>query len=420
MSDKLLPLSPEQLAKIDEKYGTPFHLYIEKDIRANARRLNAAFAWAPSFKEYFAVKALPNPYIVKILAEEGFGADCSSLAELVISEAVGLRGNDICFTSNDTPIREYQKALQLDAVINLDDITHIEFLERGAYLPQTISFRYNPGKLRGGGNTIIGYPEEAKYGLTRQQLFAAIGQCHDKGIKHFGLHTMIVSNELNGEYFVDTARMMFQLAVEIKQELNIDIEFINLGGGIGIPYHPQQEAVNLEKVGEGIRQVYQQILVAAGLDAVKLCIESGRMITGPYGYLVTKVLHRKDTYKNYIGVDACMADLMRPALYGAYHHITVAGKERQPADYIYDITGSLCENNDKFAIDRRLPKIEIGDLLVIHDTGAHGHAMGFNYNGKLRSKELLLKENGEIQLIRRAETLDDYFVTLDFPGLKQT
>lgn len=418
MSKKLLPLSPEQLAAVAAKFGTPFHLYIEKDIRANARRLNAAFAWAPAFKEYFAVKALPNPYIVKILAEEGFGADCSSYAELAISEAVGLCGDDICFTSNDTPIGEYQKALSLGAVINLDDITHIEFLEQGAMLPHTISFRYNPGKLRGGGNTIIGYPEEAKYGLTKEQLFSAIGQCRQKGVKHFGLHTMIVSNELNGEYFIDTARMMFDLAVEIKAKFDLAVEFINLGGGIGIPYHPQQEAVNLENVGEGIRQVYQKILVPAGLDAVKLCIESGRMITGPYGFLVTEALHRKDTYKHYIGVDACMADLMRPALYGAYHHISVVGKEHQPADHIYDITGSLCENNDKFAIDRRLPQIEIGDLLVVHDTGAHGHAMGFNYNGKLRSKELLLKENGEIQMIRRAETLSDYFATLDFPGLK--
>ncbi len=418
MSEKLLPLSQEKLAAVAAEYDTPFHLYVEKDIRVNARRLNAAFAWAPSFKEYFAVKALPNPYILKILVEEGFGADCSSMAELVISEAVGLRGDDICFTSNDTPICEYTKALELGAVLNLDDITHINFIEQGAQLPQTISFRYNPGSLRGGGNTIIGYPEEAKYGLTREHLFSAIRQCQAKGVKHFGLHTMIVSNELNGDYFVDTAKMMFELAVEIKQKLNIAIEFINLGGGIGIPYQPQEESVNLEKIGEGIRQAYQQILVAAGLDAVKLCIESGRMITGPYGYLVTKVLHRKDTYKHYIGVDACMADLMRPALYGAYHHITVVGKDQQTADHLYDITGSLCENNDKFAVNRQLPQIDIGDLLVIHDTGAHGHAMGFNYNGKLRSKELLLKENGVIQLIRRAETLADYFATLDFPGVK--
>ena len=417
MSNKTLPLSSEQIKQIASKYGTPFHLYDEAAIRNNAKQLFAAFSWAPQFREYFAVKALPNPYILEILKEEGCGADCSSMAELYLSEAVGLSGEQICFTSNDTPIAEYQKALDLGAIINLDDISHIDYLLDNAYLPELISFRYNPGPLRNGGNEIIGYPEQAKYGLTQEQLLDGIARCKALGSKRFGIHTMIVSNELNCDYLAETAQMMFNLAVKIKKQLNVSVEFINLGGGIGIPYRPDQQAVDLQEFGRRVKEAYESILIPAGLDNVAICIESGRMMTGPYGYLVSTAIHYKNTYKNYIGLDACMADLMRPALYGAYHHITVAGKENAPCDTMYDITGSLCENNDKFAIDRMLPHIDMGDLLVIHDTGAHGYSMGFNYNGKLRSKELLLRQDGSIKQIRRAETLGDYFATLDYPNL---
>lgn len=417
MSNKTLPLSSEQIKQIASKYGTPFHLYDEAAIRNNAKQLFAAFSWAPQFREYFAVKALPNPYILEILKEEGCGADCSSMAELYLSEAVGLSGEQICFTSNDTPIAEYQKALDLGAIINLDDISHIDYLLDNAYLPELISFRYNPGPLRNGGNEIIGYPEQAKYGLTQEQLLDGIARCKALGSKRFGIHTMIVSNELNCDYLAETAQMMFNLAVKIKKQLNVSVEFINLGGGIGIPYRPDQQAVDLQEFGRRVKEAYESILIPAGLDNVAICIESGRMMTGPYGYLVSTAIHYKNTYKNYIGLDSCMADLMRPALYGAYHHITVAGKENAPCDTMYDITGSLCENNDKFAIDRMLPHIDMGDLLVIHDTGAHGYSMGFNYNGKLRSKELLLCQDGSIKQIRRAETLGDYFATLDYPNL---
>ena len=417
MSIKKIPLSGDKLAALCQEYGTPFHLYDEAAIRANARRLLQAFSWAPAFHEYFAVKALPNPYIVQILAEEGCGADCSSLRELLIAKAAGLSGTDICFTSNDTPIAEYRQALEMQAIINLDDITHIDYLLEHARLPEVVSFRYNPGPLRKGGNEIIGYPEQAKYGLTGAQLLEGIAICRDLGSTRFGIHTMIVSNELNADYFCETAEMMFQFAVKIKKIMGISVEFINLGGGLGIPYRPEEDAIDLVALGAKLKLLYEQILVPAGLGQVMLCMESGRMMTGPYGYLVTRALHRKDTYKNYIGLDACMADLMRPALYGAYHHITVVGKEDMPQDMVYDVTGSLCENNDKFAIDRRLPRIDIGDILVLHDTGAHGHAMGFNYNGKLRSKELLLRPDGSVKLIRRAETVADYFATLDHPGL---
>lgn len=414
MPEKVLPVSKELLEALREQYGTPFHLYIEEGIRANARRLFAAFSWAPAFKEYFAVKALPNPHILKILREEGCGADCSSLAELALAEKTGLRGEEICFSSNDTPAHEYVKARELGAVINLDDLSHIPFLQKAAGLPELLSFRYNPGPVRSGGNEIIGKPQEAKYGLTKEQIFTAFDESRRLGIRSFGLHTMVVSNELNLDYLVGTATMMFELAAEIKRRLGIEVEFINLGGGIGIPYAPEEREVNLEDFGRRVRGEYERILLPAGLEKVKLCLESGRMMTGPYGYLVTTVLHKKNTYKNYLGLDACMADLMRPALYGAYHHISVPGKEHLPHDRVYDVTGSLCENNDKFAINRPLPETEPGDLLVLHDTGAHGYAMGFNYNGKLRSKELLLKEDGSVKLIRRAETLGDYFATLDF------
>ncbi|NLI90876.1 MAG: diaminopimelate decarboxylase [Peptococcaceae bacterium] len=417
MVQKNLPFSAEELQNIVENYKTPFHIYDEKAIRDNVRRLQKAFSWVKGFKEHFAVKATPNPYIMKILAEEGIGADCSSLAELVLAEKVGLKGEDIVFTSNDTPAEEYRKARELGALINLDDITHIDFLAKEAGIPEMISFRYNPGPLRQGGNTIIGNPEDAKYGVSKDQIFDGYAKLRSLGAKRFGLHTMVISNELDPDYFVETARMMFELAVEIKQKVGIRIEIVNLGGGIGIPYRPEQEAVDLEYVGDNIRKVYEEIIVPNGLDPMRIAMECGRMITGPYGYLVATALHKKEIYKNYIGLDACMADLMRPGIYGAYHHITVVGKENEESDHRYDVTGSLCENNDKFAVDRMLPKIDIGDVIVIHDAGAHGHAMGFNYNGKLRSKELLLKEDRTVELIRRAETLEDYFATIDFSKL---
>lgn len=417
MTTKRLPFTKEQLEAIIEQYPTPFHIYDERGIRANAKRLTQAFSWVPGFKEYFAVKATPNPYLLNILKEEGFGADCSSLPELLLAERVGIVGEDIMFTSNDTPAEEFRKAMELGAIINLDDISHIAYLEEHAGIPELICFRYNPGPLKQ-GNAIIGNPEEAKYGLTRKQLFEAYQIVKEKGVKRFGLHTMVASNELDPNYFVETARILFELVVEISKEVGIKFEFINIGGGIGIPYRPEQQPVNLETVSQGIKKAYEELIVANGLAPLRIVMENGRMITGPYGYLVAKVLHKKEIYKNYVGLDACMANLMRPGMYGAYHHITVVGKEDWPHDRIYDVTGSLCENNDKFAIDRNLPEINRNDIVIIHDTGAHGHAMGFNYNGKLRSAELLLKEDGTVQLIRRAETIDDLFATLDFSGIK--
>lgn len=412
MPKKLPPFSKEQIEKIIEKYPTPFHIYDEKGIIENARRFKKAFEWAPGFKNYFAVKALPNPAIVKLLSEEGFGADCSSMAELMICDMVGLSGEDIMLTSNETPAEEYQKAMEQKAMINLDDITHIDFLEQNAGLPEVICFRYNPGPLKG-GNEIIGNPEDAKYGLTRDQMFEAYKIMKEKGVKRFGMHTMVASNELNADYFVETAVILFEMAAEIAEKVGIDLEFINLGGGIGIPYKPEQEEVNLEYLGEKIKEKYDSILGSKGLKP-SIYFECGRMITGPYGYLVTKAIHSKSIYKEYIGVDACMANLMRPGMYGSYHHVTVLGKENSAADRKYDVVGSLCENCDKFAVDRDLPEIEKGDIIAIHDTGAHGHAMGFNYNGKLRSAEVLLKTDGTPRLIRRAETLDDLFATLKF------
>ncbi len=418
MTEKTLPFTKEQIEIIIEEYGSPFHIYDEAAIRENARKLIEAFSWAPEFKEYFAVKATPNPYILKILREEGFGADCSSLAELILAEKAGITGGEIMFSSNDTPAYEYKKAKELGAIINLDDISHIDYLEKYVGIPKLISFRYNPGRLRDGGNAIIGKPHDAKYGLTKEQLFEAYKIIREKGSERFGIHTMIISNELDPIYFIETASMMFKLVVEIYQKLGIKIEFVNLGGGIGIPYRPEQEPVNLKTLSAGIKDAYNKIIVANGVAPVKIAIESGRMILGPYGYLVTTVLHKKEIYKNYVGLDACMANLMRPALYEAYHHITVMGKENWPCEYLYDVTGGLCENNDKFAVDRALPRVDIGDLLIIHDAGAHGHAMGFNYNGKLRSGELLLRPDGSVKLIRRAETLEDLFATLDFSGLE--
>lgn len=411
-SPKNFPLTEKKLREVIEKFPTPFHIYDERTIKNNFRRLKETFSWAPDFREHFAVKATPNPHIVKILAEEGAGTDCSSLAELLISEMAGVTGEKIILTSNDTPADEFQKAIELGAIINLDDITHIDYLEKNAGFPKCLSFRYNPADIMNEGNDIIGKPAEAKYGLTREQIFSAYEIAKNRGVERFGLHTMVASNELGTETFLYTAKIMFELAAEIKNRLGINLEFVNLGGGFGIPYRPTEKPVDFKAVGEGIHELFNEIILPAGLEKIRIATESGRAMTGNAGWLVSTVLHEKNTYKNYIGLDSCMANLMRPAMYGAYHHITVVGKENLPHDKIYDVTGSLCENNDKFAIDRNLPKIEIGDILVIHDTGAHGHAMGFNYNGKLRSAELLLKEDSEIKLIRRAETLDDYFSTL--------
>ncbi|MGL5512597.1 MAG: diaminopimelate decarboxylase family protein [Sporomusa sp.] len=419
MAEKKFPLTKEQLVEVIKQYPTPFHIYNEQAIRENVRNLIKAFDWAPEFKEYFAVKATPNPYILQILREEGLGADCSSLPELILAEKAGMCGEEIILTSNDTPAIEFKKARELGAIINLDDISHIDYLDKHAGIPDTISFRYNPGPLRDGGNSIIGNPEESKYGLTRKQILDAYRIMKTRGVKRFGIHTMVISNELDASYFIETANMMFDLIDEIYRTLDIKVEFVNFGGGIGIPYRPEQEPVNLTTVSQGIKKAYETKIVAKGLAPLKIAMECGRMITGPYGYLVSTVLHKKEIYKNYVGLDACMANLMRPALYGAYHHITVLGKEDWPHGYIYDVTGSLCENNDKFAVNRKLPMIEIGDVLVIHDTGAHGHAMGFNYNGKLRSAELLLKPDGSIAVIRRAESIEDYFATLDFEGLEK-
>ncbi|MBR1859566.1 MAG: diaminopimelate decarboxylase [Selenomonadaceae bacterium] len=407
---KSFPLTNDQLRDLIKKYPTPFHIYDEAKIRSNLRRLKAAFSWVP-FKEYFAVKATPNPKIVQVLSNDGAGADCSSLAEIIIAQRAGLSGQNIILTSNDTPADEFQAAMKAGAIINLDDISHIKFLAENAGLPKTLCFRYNPADISNDGNDIIGRPHEAKYGLTRKQIIEAYKMASDMGVKHFGLHTMIASNELYIQTFLTTAEIMFNLAVEIKNKLNIEFEFINLGGGIGIPYRPEDKPVDLEAVGSGIHKLYEDILVKNNLRP-SLAMESGRAMTGDAGWLVSTVRHIKRTYKDYVGLDSCMADLMRPAMYGAYHHITVVGKENEPCNHLYDVTGSLCENNDKFAIDRQLPEIEIGDLLIIHDTGAHGHAMGFNYNGKLRHAELLIRENGDIEMIRRAETLDDYFATL--------
>lgn len=411
-SQKNFPLTEKELREVIKKFPTPFHIYDEKKIKENFRKLKETFSWAYDFREHFAVKATPNPHIVKILADEGAGTDCSSLAELLISDMAGVTGEKIILTSNDTPADEFQKAVELGAIINLDDITHIDFLEKNAGFPKCLSFRYNPADIMNEGNDIIGKPAEAKYGLTREQIFSAYEIAKNRGVKRFGLHTMVASNELETETFLYTAKIMFELAAEIKNRLGINLEFVNLGGGFGIPYRPEEKPVDFKAVGEGIHELFNKIILPEGLEKIRIATESGRAMTGNAGWLVSTVLHEKNTYKNYIGLDSCMANLMRPALYGAYHHISVVGKENNPHDKIYDVTGSLCENNDKFAIDRNLPKIEIGDILIIHDTGAHGHAMGFNYNGKLRSAELLLKENGEIKIIRRAETLDDYFSTL--------
>jgi diaminopimelate decarboxylase len=416
MNEKKLPFDLKTIRDIARDYPTPFHIYDEKAIRENARAFAAAFDWAPTgFRNYYAVKACPNPYILKMLAEEGMGADCSSMAELILSDAVGINGDNTFFSSNNTPLQEYLKAKEIGAVINLDDLTHLKYLEQIG-LPETLSFRFNPGPLKE-GNDIIGKPEEAKYGLTRDQMFEAYATAKDKGVKRFGLHTMVASNELNTEYFVETADMLLQLLADITEETGVSIDFINFGGGIGIPYRPEETAVDMKAVSKGIKRRYTEYIVNTGIKPPAIYFECGRVVTGPYGYLVTEAIHEKHIYKEYVGVNASMADLMRPGLYGAYHHITVMGKEETPATRTYDVVGSLCENNDKFAIDRKLPPIDRGDIVVIHDTGAHGRAMGFNYNGKLRPAELLLKEDGSVVEIRRRENLADYFATLDFPGL---
>ena len=413
MTKKTTPFTAAQLEQIAAQHPTPFHIYDEKAIRANARRLKAAFAWNKGFREFFAVKAAPNPHLMALLREEGFGSDCSSMAELVLAEAVGNVGESIMFTSNDTPAEEFRRAFELGAIINLDDITHLPFLEKAldGKLPDLLCCRYNPGPLKG-GNAIIGKPEEAKYGFTRDQLFEGYAAMRDAGVRRFGIHAMVASNELDPDYIVDTARMLFELAGELHAKLGIEFEFVNIGGGIGIPYRPDQRPMDLEAIGRGIERAYDELVSGAGLGAVKLFMECGRCITGPYGYLVSRVLHIKNTYRLYAGLDASMSNLMRPALYGAYHEIVVPGKENATETSVYDVTGSLCENNDKFAIQRMLPVLERGDLVVICDAGAHGHAMGFQYNGKLRSAELLLEDDGSVRLIRRAETLDDYFATL--------
>jgi Diaminopimelate decarboxylase len=416
MVSKQLPFAKSKIEEIIKTHPTPFHIYDEKAIRDNAEDMKRAFSIVTGFKEFFAVKALPNPYILKILAEHGFGADCSSLPELLLAEKAGIVGENIMFSSNDTPAEEFIKAKELGAIINLDDISHIDVLEKTAGLPEIVCFRYNPGPLKG-GNSIIGKPEDAKYGFTREQLFEGYEILKKKGVKRFGLHTMVASNELNTDYFVETARILFEVIVEIAQKVGVQFEFVNLGGGIGIPYRPDQERVSFDAVAAGVKKAYEDTIIKAGLQPPNVYFECGRVITGPYGYLVTEVRHLKHIYKEYVGTDACMANLMRPGIYGAYHHITVLGKESSPLTDKYDVTGSLCENNDKFAVDRMLPEIEKGDLLVIHDTGAHGFAMGFNYNGKLRSAELLLRPDGSVAKIRRAETIDDYFATLDLSGL---
>lgn len=405
----------EKLKEINETYPTPYHLYDEKGIRENAERLNKAFAWNKGFREYFAVKATPNPFIIDILKKTGSGAECSSLTELMMAKAMKFEGEKIMFSSNDTPPEEFKLADELGAIINLDDFTHIDFLEKTiGHIPETISCRYNPGGLFKISNDIMDNPGDSKYGMTTEQLFEAFKVLKAKGAKYFGIHAFLASNTVTNEYYPMLAKILFEVAVKLKEETGADIRFINLSGGVGIPYRPGQEPNDIFAIGEGVRKVYEEVLVPAGMGEVALYTELGRYMLGPYGCLVTTAIHEKHTHKEYIGVDACAVNLMRPAMYGAYHHITVMGKEDRPCDHKYDVAGSLCENNDKFAIDRMLPKVDIGDILVIHDTGAHGFSMGYNYNGKLKSAELLLKEDGSVQMIRRAETPEDYFATFDF------
>ena len=410
-------ITKQQAEDLIKQYPTPFHLYDEKGIRENVRKVKKAFAWNKGFKEYFAVKATPTPAILQILKEEGCGADCSSYTELLLSEAVGITGSEIMFSSNVTPQEDFILADKLGAIINLDDFTHIEFLEKLVGIPETISCRFNPGGLFQINNDIMDTPGESKYGFTRKQMTDGFLKLMEKGAKHFGIHAFLASNTVANEYYPELAKILFQTSVELKEETGADIQFINLSGGVGVPYTPDQEPNDIMAIGGGVRKAFEEILVPAGMGEVAIFTEMGRFMLAPYGCLVSKAIHEKHTYKEYIGLDACAANLMRPAMYGSYHHITVLGKENEACNYKYDITGGLCENNDKFAIDRMLPKIDIGDILVIHDTGAHGFSMGYNYNGKLRSAEVLLKEDGTSQLIRRAETPQDYFATFDFTNL---
>ena len=406
-------ITKEKAEEIIAKYPTPFHIYDEKGIRENARRLYDAFSWNKGFCEYFAVKATPNPSILKILQEEGCGTDCSSMTELIMSERCGFTFPKIMFSSNDTPAEEFSYAKKIGAIINLDDITHIDAVEAACGIPEVISCRYNPGGKFSISTTIMDNPGDAKYGMTKEQIIEAYKRLKEKGAKKFGIHAFLASNTVSNEYYPTLAKILFDLAVEIKQETGISLSFINLSGGVGVPYTPDKEPNDIKVIGEGVRRVFEEKLVPAGLGDISLYAELGRFMLAPYGHLVTTAIHEKHTHKEYIGVDACAVNLMRPAMYGAYHHITVLGKENEPCDHVYDVTGSLCENNDKFAIDRPLPKIDRGDILVIHDTGAHGFAMGYNYNGKLKSAELLLREDGSVLEIRRAETPEDYFATLD-------
>ena len=410
----------EQIEEIKKKYPTPFHIYDEKGIRENAKKLKQAFSWNKGFREYFAVKAEPNPVIMKIFKEEGFGVDCSSYTELLLSKACGFDAHDIMFSSNVTPKKDYELAYDMGAIINLDDFSDIDRLNELTGIPETICLRYNPGGKFSLNNAIMDTPGEAKYGMTRQQLSEGVKKLMKLGAKNFGLHSFLASNTIQNEYYPVLAKILFETAAELNRETGAHFSFINLSGGVGIPYRPEQKQTDIMLVGEGVRKAYEEVLVPAKMDDIAIFTELGRFMTGPYGHLITTVIHEKKIYKDYIGVDACAANLMRPARYGAYHHITVLGKEDMPCDHKYDVTGGLCENNDKFAIDRMLPEINIGDVIAIHDTGAHGFSMGYNYNGKLRSAELLLREDGSCELIRRAETPEDYFATLDFLGLNIT
>ncbi len=413
MSKKVPYITKEKAEQIAKNFPTPFYLYDEAGIRRTARLVNRAFSWNKGFKEYFAVKATPNPYILQILKEEGCGADCSSLTELEMSHAVGLTGTDVMFSSNETPVEDMQLAKKMGVIINLDDLTHVDFLEEVAGIPETICCRFNPGGHFAIANSIMDNPGDSKYGMTRAQMVEAYKKLMEKGAKHFGIHAFLASNTVTNEYYPELARQLFTLAVELKEETGADITFINLSGGVGIAYRPEQEENDILAIGEGVRKVFEEVLVPAGLGNVRLFTEMGRFMLAPYGALVTRAVHEKHIYKEYIGVDACAANLMRPAMYGSYHHITVLGKENAEATQVYDVVGGLCENNDKFAIDRKLPQIEMGDLLFIHDAGAHGFSMGYNYNGKLKSAELLLCEDGSVKQIRRAETPADYFATLE-------
>ncbi len=414
------PLTEDELSALIKNHPTPFYLYDEKAIRENMKKFTKAFSIFPSFRENYAVKACPNPYILKILKSEGCGADCSSLPELILSDMTGIKGENVIFTSNETPSAEYVYAYEKGNIINLDDITHIEYLKNalGGKLPKTICFRYNPGSAKQGCNAIIGKPEEAKFGLTREQILQAYSICKAEGVEHFGLHTMVASNELNPDFFTDTAKLLFDLCVEIKEKCGVRIEFVDLGGGLGIPYREDQKAVDYDYVAKQIRAKYDEIIVPAGLDPLAIYWECGRPITGPYGWLVTTAIHEKHIYRDYIAVDACMADLMRPGMYGAYHEVTVSGKENAPKTEVYDVVGSLCENCDKFAVQRKLPKIDMGDIVIIHDAGAHARAMGFNYNGKLRCGEILMRSDKSFVEIRRKETIDDLFATMDLTKVK--